>query len=239
MEFSGNTGILAIMTSESHRFARRLNGMFIFFAVWSIAVMLRVFWIAGPGRDHFIAAGEKIARIEGELPALRGRILDRNGVPLAWSERYYDLVSTLADDSVAVPEARTALREVLPRLPVDAAPPVWFRGLSPSELLALEAVVRSGAVPVTIRLREERIAVNSPVLRDRLGSCESRHGVLVGVSGLELAYNRELAGRSGRFAVMLDRWRRWIPASWKLLRPAVPGGDVTVDFEVGEAEVRP
>lgn len=226
------------MDSESQRFARRLNRMFVFFAVWSIIVMFRVFWIAGPRREYFIAEGEKIARIEGALPALRGRILDRRGIPLAWSERYYDLAATSSADAAAVTETRAALREVLPRLAADAAPPVWFRGLSPSELLALEPIVRSGAVPVTIRMREERIAVNSPALRDRLGRCELRGGMLIGVSGLEREYDRQLAGTPGRFSVMLDRWRRWIPASWKLLRPAVPGGDVTANFEAGE-ESRP
>ena len=222
------------MAWKPQRFGQRLNWMFVFFAAWSAAAVSRVLWIAGPRREHFIAAGERIARIERELPALRGRILDRNGVPLAWSERYYDLVSTVPADAVDVPAVRATLCETLPRLAADAAPPVWCRGLSPAELLALEAVVRGGTVPVTIRMREERIAVNSPALRERLGSCESRNGTLVGVNGLESEFNARLTGRPGRFAVMLDRWRCWIPASWKLLRPAVPGRDVTVELDAGE-----
>ena len=133
-----------------------------------------------------------------------------------------------------MPETRAVLRTALPDLPADASPPVWRRGLTPTELLALESVVRNGAAPVRIRLREERIAVDSPAIRGRLGSCGFRDGVLVGMSGLELSCDHRLAGRAGRFTVMLDRWRRWIPASWKLLRPAVPGNDVRVDLDAGE-----
>ena len=224
------------MISKPQCFARRLNVMLAIFALWSIAVAARVHLIAGPRREHFIAEGEKIARFEGGLPALRGRIFDRNGVKLAWSERYYDLVSTLPAGYVDESSVRSLLREVLPRLPDNASPPEWRRGLNPAELLALEGVIRAGIAPVRIRMREERIAVNSPELRGLLGQCEARDGVLVGVSGLEKKHNDRLAGRPGRFVVLLDRWRNWIPASWKLLRRAVPGGDVTVDFAVGEAE---
>jgi len=217
-------------------FARRLNVMLAVFALWSIAVAARVYLIAGPRREHFIAEGEKIARFEGGLPALRGRIFDRNGVTLAWSERYYDLVSTLPTEYVDEASVRSILKAALPHLPGSAAPPEWRRGLDPAELLALEGVIRAGIAPVRIRMREERIAVNSPALRGLLGRCEARDGVLVGVSGLEKKYNDRLTGHPGRFAVLLDRWRNWIPASWKLLRRAVPGGDVTVDLSVGETE---
>ena len=85
-------------------------------------------------------------------------------------------------------------------------------------------------------MREERIAVNSPALRRHLGKCEIRSGAMIGVSGLELKYDAALAGRPGRFSVLLDRWRRWIPASWQLLEPPRAGSDVTVDLDAGAGE---
>ena len=47
--------------------------------------------LAGPDRARIIARGEKIARVWRQLPAKRGRILDKKGKILVWSELYWDL----------------------------------------------------------------------------------------------------------------------------------------------------
>ncbi len=198
-----------------------------FFGVWSLVAVVRAFYLAGPGRERFIEIGEKIAAYEGVLPAPRGRILDRGGVPLAWSERYFDLQQVSGVSSVD----RERLRAVLPQVEVPAfrgEKTVLKRGLSPDEILALEPVVK-GSGAFRIVSRSERLTVSSVGIRRLLGGVELRDGVQVGISGLEADYNAALTGHSGRFRVLLDRYRNWIGSSWTLLERPVPGRDIQLD----------
>ena len=55
--------------------------------VLEAAALLRAVLLAGPRIAEYIAQGEKMARFHGTLPAMRGRILDRAGRTLVWSER--------------------------------------------------------------------------------------------------------------------------------------------------------
>ena len=61
--------------------------LFSLLALWALIAVGRGFWLAGPAAERYIREGEKLARVHGRIPAPRGRILDCNGVPLAWSER--------------------------------------------------------------------------------------------------------------------------------------------------------
>ena len=49
-----------------------------------VALLARAFWVQGPGNDFYEAKGNKVKRLQ-ELPAVRGKILDRNGEILATS----------------------------------------------------------------------------------------------------------------------------------------------------------
>ena len=49
-----------------------------------VALLTRAFWVQGPGNDFYEAKGNKVKRLQ-ELPAIRGKILDRNGEILATS----------------------------------------------------------------------------------------------------------------------------------------------------------
>lgn len=208
------------------------------FIIWALVAAGRAFYLAGPGRAKFIELGEAIARREPVLPASRGRILDRDGVPLAWNERYYDLYSDFGDDEPSRLE-RATLRRIFGVSHPEAEPDgLLRRNLSARELVALESPIRDGA-RLRIVPRVERITVSSSRVRRRIGRVEVRDGEQYGVSGFELEYDSRLRGRNGRARVLLDRWRGWIPSSWEIVEAPVPGQDVRLDYFASELERSP
>ena len=138
--------------------------------VWAAAALLRAVWLAGPRSAEYIAQGEKMARFHGTLPAMRGRILDRAGRMLAWSERYFDLYLTLPEGMTPEDETFDAVRKTVKDLKIPEAgtgtPVLLKRDLAPAELLALEPVVKNNRA-FRIESRVERIAVSNPAARSR------------------------------------------------------------------------
>ncbi len=188
-------------------------------------------------RDKYLALGNRMALRLGKLQAPRGRILDRNGVVLAWSEKYFDLF--LVNPSTDNIEQEMMMKEVRMAVP-DCEPEVvdettWLlkANLSPFQLLGLEQLLR-GYPELQVIPREERLVVDYPEVRKIIGQVGLREEVMAGQSGAEKEYNVELTGVPGEYEVMLDRRRNWIAGTWKLLVPAIPGEDVKLDFALSE-----
>ncbi len=224
--------------ADNREMTLRFRWLLVALALWVAVAFFRAYYLAVPGRDFYLGVGERLARIEPAIPAARGRLLDRDGVPLAWSERYFDLWST-ADEAPMEESLRKRLAEILPEraASLNFRPgAAVLRHLDAAELLALEPLLREES-GLRIRSRVERIVAAVPGLRDRVGAVTvGSGGAVTGVSGWELEYDRELRGSPGRFSVMLDRYRRWIPSSWRLLSKATPGRDVTVPFRLADGE---
>ncbi len=206
------------MKRQREQMVRRGRGLLLAAGVVLSVILIRAWYFAGPCRAEALAAGERMARLEAAIPAVRGRILDASGVVLAWSERRFDLLVSpdFNDDA--------ALTALLPPGP-ERSTGVWRRSLSGEELLLLESWVKERR-QLRIVSRLERIVINSPRWRGRIGGCVVNNGVLEGISGLELEYDKLLRGTPGVFQVMLDPHRRWIESSWTLLSPPVNGKDV-------------
>ena len=205
----------------------------IFFTIWFLAAALRAWFIAGPGRDGFIAAGEQAARRTFYIPARRGRILDANGVRLVWSERFYDLVSTCPNGDALSGDEIRMLKTAAPEIAATGG--VLFRGLDPGGLERLEEPLRSG-VRARIVVRDERIVVDSPAIRLLAGKVVSHDGGWSGASGWEKEYDAQLAGTPGKFTVMLDRHRNWIASTVKMMELPEAGRDVRIAFSLRELE---
>ena len=203
------------------------------FAVWGAAALLRAWYIAVPGRERFIAAGEKMARRTVEIPAVRGRIFDAAGVRLVWSERFYDLVSQTLEGESLSDEELAELKPVLADLSAEGR--VLRRNLTPDELLQLEAPLKSG-IRARIVSRDVRIVVSSPAIRRLAGELRFRDGGWHGASGWEAEFDPELSGTPGRLSVLLNRHRHWIPASVRVLVIPVPGRDVKLTRTLRELE---
>ena len=215
--------------------------LFSLLALWALIAVGRGFWLAGPAAERYIREGEKLARVHGRIPAPRGRILDCNGVPLAWSERYFDLCwqgrrGELPEEGVLQQLQRIVPEAALPVAKSDEAE-LLCRGISPDRLRRLESLVKAGK-GFRIVQRWERMTVSSLRIRRRPGTVMLLEGELVGQSGLELEFDSLLRGKAGEFRVLLDRYRNWIPESWELLRNPVPGRDIKLNVAAEELERR-
>ena len=204
------------------------------FAVWLAVALIRAWYIVVPAGSGYIAAAERMARREVTIPAPRGRIMDADGVALAWNEHFYDLVP-IAPQRTLSHEELAALKKILPGLDTDGE--YLRRNLTPGEVVNLEELIRSGA-RIRIVARHERIVIDSPEVRRRVGNVRMERGVIRGASGWEKEFDRELAGSSGRMSVMFDRNGNWIRSSVRILKPMREGVNVKVKESLRELERR-
>lgn len=211
----------------------RVGAVAAVFAALLALALGRAWYIAVPGRGKYIAAGEEMARRDVTIPAFRGSIIDADGVTLAWSEHLYDLVSIAPGRVPLTGDEVAALKKIVPG--VETAGKTLKRNLSPGEVMSLEELIRSG-VRVRIVARNERIVIDSPEVRRRVGEVRLESGGVRGISGWEKEFDRELAGSPGRVSVMLDRNRNWIRSSVKVLKPMTEGRDVRVDYSLRKSE---
>lgn len=211
---------------------RRVAVLAVLFAAWMLQALGRAWYIAVPGRGKYLAVGERMARRTVTLPAVRGRILDADGVVLAWSEHFYDLESTVPGPGFDGEEL-AALKRLIPDLALNGKS--LRRNLTPCEVMSLEELIRAG-VRVKIVGRTERIVIDSPEIRRRVGVVRTVGGVMRGTSGWEEEFDRELAGSPGRLSVMLDREHNWIRSSVKVLKPMTGGRDVRLKQPLRELE---
>jgi len=218
-------------------FKRRLISLLILLLIWSACASGALLYYSIYAQERYFEAGQQLALRHGDFPAARGRILDCNGIPLAWSEKYFDLYILEAKNRGVAPELIIkAVRDVIPDCEVAViSETAWLlkTALTPSQILNLEPLMRSYP-ELKIEVRIERRTVNHPEIRDEIGKTSDRNGIIIGISGAELRYNSQLTGVSGTYEVMLDRRRDWIPSTWRLVKPAVAGRDVKLEFSITE-----
>ena len=170
--------------------------------------------LAGPERAAIIAKGEKTARVRRSLPGKRGRILDREGKVLVWSEVYFDLRYNADGENELSEDEQQTLIALFGKVDLQAGPgAVLRRHLTPGELLALEPLLRRGA-PLKVAVRHERLLCNSDAVRRLAGTVEVRHGAQCGVSGWELEHELTLRSIPGEYSVLLDRFGKFMPKSF-------------------------
>lgn len=193
--------------------------------------------LAGPRRTYYLEAGKKIAMVKSNYYPPRARLLDAAGTPLAWSERYFDLVWRESSPPQAKLLRKIAGEVGFPlELEQEIAGKNWIlrRDLTPEELLKTAPVLRKHP-SLAVHSRLERIVVNIASVREKAGRTVLRDGELQGISGWEKEYDAQLRGTPGKYEVMLDRRRQWIDSTWKLTTPAIPGKDVKVPFRLEDA----
>lgn len=180
--------------------------------------------------DELREESGKIAWREGVLPAARGRLLDADGVVLAWTEMHTDLMLHILPEDE---DRRDALLEMLKTsfdfVPEDtrAMQCVVYDVYMDEETLKHYHTLTEKWGELVLRTRHERKRVDYPELAHVIGSCEENEdGVPCGVSGLERKYDIVLAGQAGKFRVMLDRRKKWFPGTLKMLHEPIPGKDV-------------
>ena len=218
---------------------RRLSALCLVFGIWILLCAALLVRSTVVRRDELREKSEKISWRTGTIPVLRGRILDRSGIPLAWTEAEKNAVLE------ALPVSRRAretfLRELREDFQADPGagpedlPRVLRRNLTPGEMERWADVIRRYPSCVSIRTRIMRKRVEYASVRALLGECATDdNGIQKGLSGAEKEYEEKLAGRPGRFRVMLDRKGRWMADSLRIEDEGEPGRDVTLDADLRE-----
>lgn len=214
----------------------RFSIILIVFAAAFICCAVKGCRLAGPDREKILARGERIARVWRQMPAKRGRIIDKNGKVLVWSELYCDLHYNSSGENELSEDEQQTLIELFGKLDFSVPPSTPLRRhLRPDELIALEVLLQKGA-PLRIVTRHERVICNSEAVRFLAGKVELREGIQYGVSGWELQNELILRGIPGRYSVLLDRFGNYMPKSFKLSTPPSDGKDLHLTESLEELE---
>ncbi len=222
-------------------FRNRNRIIVILFISWACLITLRLFNYTVYSRDHYLEEGNKRALRAGVIPAARGKILDKNGQTLAWTQRYYDLVvETYPGLCQSNTELVKELQAKIKGLVQDRDAEKYLKkNLDPQEILLLKDYLnRYQGIKIVPRL--ERQYVDYPEVKKMLGKVDSYEDnvsgtvKMFGVSGLEKKYDQRLKGIDGEYEVMQDRNRNWIPGTWKLKSDMCPGEDVRLECSIEE-----
>jgi len=200
------------------------------FALWFLLIVCRTAQFMLVRRAQEVTAMTRESVVYGEIPPLRGSLLDREGRALAWSVRRMQLLwqPAVEDPAAAWDRLRAALPWVPEPLPVGEPDKalVLVPELTPEQALAAK---RSRLPGLRVEARiERRYATLSAAQRARLGEVRSEQGRNVGVSGLEQDHDALLAGQPGLYRVVLDKRGQWVPETWQVIQPMRPGYDVHI-----------
>lgn len=220
-------------------FKKRSGVILLILMVWGFLAAAHVVYYSYWKRGKLLEESRYLAWREGNLPAMRGRILDKNGVKLAWSELTHDLYLSKAKltrrrSAVFLPLLQETFAEPLLAEEEDSRI-LLRRALSPDEILKLRRILQRFP-ELELVPRSRRMNVGYPEIQAKIGKTENRPDPEreTGISGWEAQYDRELAGTSGVFRVMLDRNGAWVPGTIEILTPPIPGKDVTLPVAIQE-----
>lgn len=214
---------------------RRIACVLVLFGLWGLVAIARLLDVMVLDRDQYLADMTRDSVYHGMVPATRGRLLDRDGQPLAWSTRELVLVW----HAPANPEqARAAWETLMTRVPelaeqasfahaagASSRARVIRRDIPAESFPTLVALCeRNPGLALEPRLRRHQVA--DPDLRQVLGEVRVVDGVEIGISGLEKTHDALLRARPGAFQVLLDKSGAWLPETWRKTRELRPGYDV-------------
>lgn len=192
----------------------------------------RAVWVQVLGNDFFQRQGEVRYARTLELPASRGRVLDRNGVILATSVVAQSVWAEPTDIELDDPKlARAAellqlpLAELKRRIGKGGKNFVWIkRQVDEPVALQVKALGIKG-----LHLREEykRQYPEGEAAAHVVGFTNVED---VGQEGVELAFNQALSGKSGSRRVIKDRFGRVIEDTREAI-PPVDGQDLQLSID--------
>ena len=173
------------------------------------------------------------------LPARRGALYDRNGVPLAVSQEFYHV--GIAPNELANPRATGQLlsRQLgvsWPTLQRDLRSKRWIYYHGPFTATQVQRIRRLDGVHLTRDF--QRFYPSRTLARPIIGGL-SPDGP-AGAAGLELSLDSILTGQPGEAVLLKDRAGRRYDSPARLVREPVSGCDVvlTIDAELQEIAER-
>ena len=225
--------------TSAEEFRRRSGLLFLLLCGCGLLAAGHLLYYSWYRRDGLLRESRRLAWREGSLPPIRGRILTTDSKLLAWTELSHDLI--VRKPLPAPNRLERMISDVTSCLPVLAPEEkenvlLLVSGISPSDILKLEPLLSAwrelAVVPRMIRRR-----ARLPGLREKLGETAAETGspALRGISGIERKYDAILAGKPGKFRVMLDRNGNWVSGTIEILVPPENGKDVTLPPESSSA----
>jgi cell division protein FtsI (penicillin-binding protein 3) len=170
------------------------------------------------------------------LPARRGGLYDRNGVPLAVSQEFYHV--GVAPNELS--DARVAGRMLSRHLGVSwsalerdlTAGKRWIYYHGPFTATQVQPVRRLAGVHLSRDF--QRFYPSRSLARPIIGGLSPDNPA--GAAGLELALDSILTGQPGEAVLLKDRAGRRYDSPARLIRDPIPGNDVvlTIDAELQE-----
>ena len=227
------------------RLGSRLTILLFAFCLWAVVIVLRMGQFMIVERGRYLEAMTREALFQGVVPAARGRILDRDGRPLAWSERVFTVHWHIprrhaeAEALLAFLDREPWLTAALPRPLADhqlGERVELAHDLTAARAMELEDL--ADQVPgLEIRAAFRRHVVAEPHLRQYIGLVRTGpDGTEVGISGIEREHDDILRGLPGTFQVMLDKEGRWLPETWRKVGELRPGFDVQLPLRADSRE---
>jgi len=184
--------------------------LFLLFFVFMM-LLLRAFWIQGPGNAFYEAKGIRGTQRELELPASRGKILDRNGQVIATSLEAKSVIAyndTVPDDLAAdkVQKLASLLQmseaELRKKLREERKQIFLKRQVEP----AIAQQIKQLEIPgIGLNNEYRRFYPEGEAMAHVVGFTNVNDK---GQEGMELSRESELAGRPGQRRVVVDRLGR-------------------------------
>jgi cell division protein FtsI (penicillin-binding protein 3) len=214
----------------------RLGALFVVLVLGFTGIVVRLTFLQIRDRDAYDALAKQQRLRTIDLPAGRGAILDRDGRQLAMS---LDAADVYADPSL-VTHPNEVARQLAPLLGVPAGDLLTDLHDRSSTFVYLARQVDNDVVERIRKLElagigfldvTKRYYPNGPMAPQVLGSVGVDGS---GLSGLELEYQDELAGKAGERVLEVDPHNHLIPQGENFDQPPVPGEDVvtTIDREI-------
>jgi len=197
----------------------------------SLALMGRSFYLQGINKDFLIGKGESRYERVIEIPATRGRILDRHGDVLAISTPVKSVWAIPEDAKLTPAQTRslarlldTDVRELTRRL-ASERDFVYLKRQIPPDVAAQIADLKLPGIHFQNEYR--RYYPAGEVTAHMLGFTGTAD---VGQEGIELALEAQLAGKAGSRRVIKDR-RGQIVEDVESIRAPQEGRDVTLALD--------
>lgn len=200
--------------------------------VMFLALVVKAFWLQIATNDFLQKKGAQRYERVLEMPAMRGKIADRNGVVVASSTPVVDVWAS--PDILEQPvELRSQLarlldmpeRELAQRLDDDDRRLIRLRRQVEPEIA--ERIAKLGLKGVELRSEFKRSYPEGEVLAHVVGFTNVDE---MGQEGVELANNTTLAGRPGSRRVIRDKFQRTIEET-EVLQSRIDGQDVTLSID--------
>jgi len=210
------------------------------FGIGVLAILGRAAQLQLLQGDEWARQAERQRTEKAILPARRGALYDRHGVPLAVSQEYYHVgvaPNELAEPRRAARVLSRALRVSLPALERDLRVRkrwIYFHG--PFTATQIEPLRRLSGVHLTGNF--QRFYPSRTLARPIIGGLSAER--LAGAAGLELSLDSILTGEPGEAVLLKDRAGRRYASPARVVREPVAGSDIvlTLDAELQEIAER-